>query len=296
MNIWDSYKIGFRAFPGTSDHSSLAPRGNRGKAKEILLFFYHLVLRISPIDYVRWREFAFAMEAIDTYMPSPEKILDISSPKLLPMTFAANWKSSSVVSTDILESEVSSVETMGKRLRLDNLSCERMDARSLRFPDNSFDLITSISVLEHIAPENGGEGPAIREIHRVLSSGGVVILTVPFSRTYFAEYKKGNVYERKSDRGENQFFQRFYDWKTLMDNIVRSSSLELVSLRFIEERIFAKNPRKRLSHYISGTWLRTLVFGPFYPLLSRVFLTGPKHLEDCRNPYLACLVMKKTCS
>lgn len=294
MNVWNSYKIGFRAFPGTSDHADPTRRGHSGKGRKILLFFYNIVYRIAPIDYVRWREFAFALGAINTYMPSPGKILDISSPKLLPLTFAANWKSSSVKSIDILENEVSSVETAGRRLRLENLSCERMDVRSLKFPDNSFDLVTAISVLEHIAPEKGGEAPAIKEIQRVLSPGGVVVLTVPFSSTYFAEYMKGTVYERKADPGENQFFQRFYDLKTIMDNIVGPSTLKLVSLCYIEERIFVNNPHKRLAHYISGTWLRTLFFGPFYPLLSHVFLSRPKSLKDCRNPYLACLVMRKT--
>jgi predicted SAM-dependent methyltransferase len=268
-------------------------RENRGMIKKFFSSLYHLAGRISPIDYVRWREFSFVLGAVEKYLPSPGKILDISSPKLLPLTLAESLPNSFVCSTDILESEIVYVQSAKKQLHLNNLLCERMDARWLGFSDNSFSLITSISVLEHIAPEKEGEVPAVKEIHRVLSSNGIAIITVPFSKSYFVESKKGTVYERKINNGENQFFQRFYDLNTLMKNIVKASSLELVYLGFIEERLFIKDPHKRLTHYISGTWLRTLLFGPLYPILSRIFLSKPKELNKCKKPYLACLVMKK---
>lgn len=293
MNLWDSYKIGFRISPGLPDDLPPDILRNRGNAKKLLLFFYHLVHRITPIDYVRCREFSFSLEAMGKHMPPPRNILDISSPKLLPLTFAKSLKDSFVYSIDLLENEVAFVESARRRLQLNNLTCERMDARSLRFPDNSFDLITSISVLEHIAPEKGGEVSAVKEMHRVLSPKGIAIITVPFSWSSFAEYKKGTVYERNAHRDDRQFFQRIYDLHTLGESILTASPMEPVSLRFIEERIFTKNPHRRLAHYICGTWLRTLIFGPFYPILSRVFLSKPKELNECKNPYLACLVMKK---
>lgn len=293
MNMWDTYKTGFRLYPGLSEHSGFDNQTDRGRVKKYLLFFVHLVQRISPIDYVRWREFSFVLEAIEKYSPTPERILDISSPKLLPLTLAENLPNSFVCSTDILKSEIVYVQSAKKQLHLNNLLCERMDARWLGFSDNRFDLITSISVLEHIAPEKEGEVPAVKEIHRVLSSNGIAIITVPFSKFYFVESKKGTVYERKVNKDENQFFQRFYDLNTLMKNIVKATSLELVYLGFIEERLFIKDPHKRLTHYISGTWLRTLLFGPLYPILSRIFLSKPKELNKCKKPYLACLVMKK---
>jgi ubiquinone/menaquinone biosynthesis C-methylase UbiE len=293
MNLWNSYKIGFRVSPALSDNSALGSQRNRGIAKNSRLSLYRLVHRFVPIDYVRWREFSFSLEAIEKHVPSPRKILDISSPKLLPITFAASLKNSSVHSIDILESEVVSVENARRHLHLNNLTSERMDARSLRFPDNSFDLITSISVLEHIEPEKGGEEPVVREIHRVLSPEGIAIFTVPFSRTYFAEFREGTVYERKGRHDEKQFFQRFYDLDTLMKSIVKLSPMNLVSLGFIEERFFLKSPRKRSAHYFSGTAFRTMIFGPLYPLLSRIFLSRPKELKKCTKPYLACLVMKK---
>lgn len=50
-----------------------------------------------------------------------------------------------------------------------------MDIMKLAFPDNSFDAIVCIHVLEHIPDDL----QAMRELHRVLRSGGWAILQVP---------------------------------------------------------------------------------------------------------------------
>jgi SAM-dependent methyltransferase len=168
-----------------------------------------------------------------------------------------------------------------------------LDARQMPFRNDMFDLITSVSVFEHIAPEMGGEVPAVREVARVLAPGGVAILTVPFSRNYFADYHVGTVYERSSLDQEPIFFQRFYDLEMLQQNIIAASGLELVSLRFIDERHFYKDPHRRVAHFVNGSQRQTFWFGPMYPLLSHLFLSQAKSLECCGKPYLACIVLRK---
>jgi SAM-dependent methyltransferase len=248
---------------------------------------------LAPIDFVRWREFDFALRAASHFMSSPGQVLDLSSPKLLPLTIASKVRGCHVVATDILDREVNWVRSAGDRLGLMNLTARVEDARQLRFPDNRFDLITSVSVIEHIAPEHGGEIPAMREIARVLAPGGIAVITVPFSRSYFADYHTGNVYERENTNGEPIFFQRFYDQGMLMSNIVAASGLELASLGFIEERLCWKDPHKRVAHYVNGSPMQNFFCGPFYPLLSRIFLSAPKPLDGCTKPYLACIVLRK---
>jgi len=49
------------------------------------------------------------------------------------------------------------------------------DARKLPFPDSNFNTVISVSVLEHIPRAQ----EAIKEVHRVLRTGGKFILTVP---------------------------------------------------------------------------------------------------------------------
>ena len=248
---------------------------------------------LSPIRYKHYREFAFVFESIARYRPSPGALLDISSPKLLPVTIASARPEMRVDSIDILESDVLWVRKAMTHLGLPNLTASVADARTLPFDDESFDLVTSVSVFEHIAPENGGEAPAARELGRVLAPGGIALLTVPFSQTYFAEYRAGTVYERTSTDGQPIFYQRFYDMNLLKRNLVAASGLRLVSVDFIEERFFSRDPHTRLASYIVGTRRQELAFGLFYPLLARVFLSRPKELEKCKKPYIACLVLRK---
>ncbi len=289
LNVWAAYRAGMRLKTG-SDGSVL---GTLDKLLRLVPQPTKLSRALTPIDFVRWREFDFALRAIARYMPAPHLVLDISSPKLLPLTIASQLRGCHVVATDILDREVNWVRGAGQRLELGNLTSRIEDARSLRLPDGRFDLVTSISVFEHIAPEHGGEIPAIKEMTRVMAPGGIAIITVPFSRRYFADYHAGNVYERTSIDGQPIFFQRFYDHDLLMRNIVRASGLELLSLRFIEERVFLDNPRRRMAHYVNGSARQNFWCGPWYALLSHLFLSQPKPLERCAKPYLACLVLRK---
>lgn len=67
--------------------------------------------------------------------------------------------------------------------RLPNVHYQIEDAQALSFPDDHFDLIVSVEVMEHVgAPER-----MTREIARVLRPGGIAILTFPslhFPLTY----------------------------------------------------------------------------------------------------------------
>lgn len=290
MNIWEAYRIGFSVTHLQGTGENYAEYSNNKKLK---IMIYNCLHKLSPIDYVRWRELSFVFDSIQHYGISPKRILDIGSPKLLPLTIAKGFKEAAIHSVDVVQTEVDFVEKAMSFLKLENITTRIDDARNLSYPDNSFDLITSVSVFEHIAPEIGGEIPAARELSRVLAPGGLSIITVPFAKKYFAEYVKGSIYERKAHDGELTFFQRFYDTALLEKNIIEPSALELVKLKFIEERFFYKDPTKRLSHYINSSTYQNLIFGNFYPIISRIFLSKPKELDDCRKPYIACLVMKK---
>lgn len=289
LNVWTAYRLGFQLKSG-SRGGPIRTVAALGKltAQPTLL-----ARSIAPIDYVRYREFDFALRAVQRHAPAPRRVLDIGSPKLIPLTLARQMPMAQIRATDVLEREANWVGGAAGRLGMGNLRAEVQDARALSCDDESFDLVTSISVFEHIAPEIDGELPAVRELARVLAPGGTAVLTVPFARRYFADYVTGSAYERTGAPDEKIFFQRFYDHDLLMRNIVRASGLELAELQFIEERYFLRDPRRRMAHYVNSSPRQNFWFGPWYPLLSHVFLSPPKPLERCRKPYLACIVLRK---
>jgi len=289
IDVWQAWRLGARL--AVKDWASR--RTILRRCLSIIRHPSYLITWLTPISYTRQREFAFVFENIARHKPCPRAILDISSPKLLPVTIAYTRPETRLDSIDIVEDEVSWTTNAKAHLALSNLTPTVADARTLPFDNEKFDLVTSVSVFEHIAPEKDGEVPAARELGRVLTPGGVALLTVPFARVYFAEHRTGRVYERVSTEGEPIFYQRFYDLDLLKQNLAAASGLQLVSLNFIEERFFSTNPRKRLANYIGKNQGQTLAFGLFYPLLARIFLSRPKPLERCTKPYIACLVLRK---
>jgi ubiquinone/menaquinone biosynthesis C-methylase UbiE len=287
LNVWTAYRVGLRT-----------KTGGDGSLRAVLSQLARNVHRparfswtLRPMDFLRYREFDFALRALSR-LPAPRRVLDLSSPKLLPLTIAANRPDAQCVATDILPREVEWVQRKAGELGLTNLRCEVQDARRLDFPSNSFDLVTSISVFEHIAPEDGGDVPAISEMARVLRPGGTAIITVPFSWEYFADYQVGDVYERRGD-GTPMFFQRFYDEPLLRRNFVEGPGLDLQQLRFVEERYYFSDPRRRVAHLFNNSPTQNLLFGPLFPLLSHVFLSSPRPLQACRKPYIACVELRK---
>jgi ubiquinone/menaquinone biosynthesis C-methylase UbiE len=287
LNVWTAWRVGMRTKTGGD--------GSIGAVLRQLLRNLHRPERFSwtlrPIDFLRYREFDFALRAI-SQLPSPQRALDLSSPKLLPLTLAANIPTAQVISTDILAKEVHWTQNKSRELGLNNLSCQVQDARRLPYPSNHFDLITSISVLEHIAPENGGDVPAIVEMARVLRPGGVAVVTVPASHAYFSDHVSADVYERQSG-GESLFFQRVYSPELLERNFVDFPGLQLLDLKYVEERYYFQDPRKRIAHLFNCTPVQNLVFGPLFPLLAHIFLSPPRPLEKCSKPYIACMVLGK---
>ncbi|HRK32598.1 MAG TPA: class I SAM-dependent methyltransferase [Tepidisphaeraceae bacterium] len=285
LSVWSAYQLGLLAKTG----------GDRNLVGWIARHLHQpskLAWLLSPIDFLRYRELGFALEAIAKLPRPPQRVLDLSSPKLLPLTLAHALPSASVLSTDLLAHEVNWSRGKAVALGLSNLQARQEDARCLSFDSDCFDLVTSISVFEHIAPEADGDAPAIAELARVLAPGGTAVITVPCSRTYHADYIKADVYERQAG-SEPLFFQRFYTPQMLHERFVRSSGLTLKRLDYIEERCFSSDPKQRVAHWINCSTLQNRVFGPMYPMLSKVFLSEPRPLARCRKPYVACLQLVK---
>jgi SAM-dependent methyltransferase len=95
-------------------------------------------------------------------------------------------------------------------------------------PKASFDVITALSVLEHVA--NDGDMEAIRKIHSLLRTGGYLLTSSPYNRDMAADfYVKRAVYgEEPGLRGA--FFQRHYSKQTFEERVLRAAPFEVKRL------------------------------------------------------------------
>ncbi|OIP08558.1 MAG: hypothetical protein AUK49_10850 [Betaproteobacteria bacterium CG2_30_68_42] len=109
---------------------------------------------------------------------------------------------------------------ISKSMGLRNLEYGLGDVRNLSWPDASFDAVISISVLEHIYPDVGGDVAAFQDIRRVLKPEGELLLTVPCKATRSVVYMDGPVYER-GENGKN-FFVWEYDMDSFHDLVAKT--------------------------------------------------------------------------
>lgn len=182
----------------------------------------------QPINsYTRFPEYFFMETAIRQYLLDrrhPAKILDVGSPKCFGL-YLANSMEVSVVMTDISRLNIDEYKLMWDALRRKSkgnaLFCLQ-DARALKFPSDHFDVVYSMSVLEHVEGE-GGDTSALGEMIRILKPGGLLLLSVPFGNRYVEQWRRG-LAAASDYRRDNKmyFFQRIYDAPMLEKRINQS--------------------------------------------------------------------------
>jgi SAM-dependent methyltransferase len=106
----------------------------------------------------------------------------------------------------------------------------RQDARALDYPSEFFDRIVAVSTVEHIEDVE----QAVAEIRRVLTAGGIAVLSVPFSRLRRKVFVDTAVYDRPY-RGTPLFYEHIFDHRSLEERIVRPSGLSVRQVAFLGE-------------------------------------------------------------
>jgi len=82
--------------------------------------------------------------------------------------------------------------------------------------DRRFDVITSISVFEHLVDDR----KALAEVRRLLAPGGTLLLTLPCAASGYDQYRDYDEYNlSRPDADGRYFFQRFYDAASLRERV-----------------------------------------------------------------------------
>lgn len=131
----------------------------------------------KPVDYMRCAEFTLALKHV--FLKPDMKVLDVGSPQWFSLYLADLFPETQFYYVNILESELSQIRDTAKYLGIDNISYYQQDVRSLKFDSNYFDKTISISVIEHIDPEVGGDILALNKVSRFLIEQGELTLSVP---------------------------------------------------------------------------------------------------------------------
>lgn len=189
-------------------------------------------LFFMPLDSTRYFEFDFVWRALAH--ASVRYFLDVSSPRLFPILFCTENRATNA---DLINPDASDLAITTNWIRAAGLGSRiRTHAsviESSLFADETFDAITSISVVEHIPDET----PAICKIWKLLKPGGMLFLTLPCAAIGEEQYVDYNPYALLQPDADGYFFlQHLYDETRLRVKIFEITGLPVRSKIYGEKR------------------------------------------------------------
>lgn len=208
-------------------------------------------LLMSPVSITRYFEFDFTDRHLRD-LPEQGLAVDVSSPFLFSFGFCQANPRWIVRMINPDGRDLKRTVKTSEALKLSGLETIQTGYEILDQWPTEVDVIWSISVIEHISEEHGGDIAAVQAMWKALKPGGVLIITVPTDKQAWVEYRKNDPYELKKSTSDARgyFFQQFYDESTIKERIISTIGCPPVAIEW-----FGVNKIGHFHQYIQ-TWLK----------------------------------------
>jgi SAM-dependent methyltransferase len=179
---------------------------------------------LNPIAATRYTEFAYLLKYLKQNKINFKncKVLDVSSPFILSYFFYKNQ--CTTIKTDINPFESNNIKSRRR------LVFKVENATQLSFHDKSFDIVYSISAIEHIFKDYI---KAVSELIRVCKTNGIIYLTFPVAKKTQKEWLDFDIYPSQFKKNGKYFFQYRFDindTKEITNNILRYAKIEAMDI------------------------------------------------------------------
>lgn len=168
-----------------------------------------------PMDSTRYFEFDFIWRRISNLPPG--RYLDVSSPRLFPLMVMRRrvQLTAELLNPDL--SDLSETRNLARAIGVESrCNFHNVLIEAAPFDKGSFDLITCISVLEHIPDHEA----ALRSMWGLLRPGGRLYLSLPCLAEAAMQYANMNLYGLQLPQEEEfTFLQYYYDEALLRDAV-----------------------------------------------------------------------------
>lgn len=169
----------------------------------------------NPMDSFRYFELDFVSHFAGR--TEPVRYLDVSSPRLVVMLLLERHRRLTADVLNPLEVDLRETTALADTLHLaDRCRMKQCLIEDADYPEESFDLITSISVVEHIPNDSS----AVAKMWRLLKPGGTLLITVPCAKEACEEFANLDEYELLArDPLGFVYWQRYYDRAALAERL-----------------------------------------------------------------------------
>jgi SAM-dependent methyltransferase len=188
---------------------------------------------LGGLDYTRCVEYPHVIARLA--LEEAQRVLEVGASKVFLAPFLAVTYEVEIHAIDadpVIRLQERWVSELGREdlIRSGRFVASQQDARNLAYGAETFDRVVAVSTLEHIQDVER----AAAEIGRVLTPGGLAVVSVPFSRQQREVFTNRRVYNTPY-RGTPLFYEYIFDRALLDERLVRPSGLHLQSLSFLGE-------------------------------------------------------------